>query len=396
MKNKKRTIAIFPFNEKRHTVFNSFILELKKKYNIIYNPMIKEKSKVIIMISRIPFIKYLYYKFIKSYFSILDFKNIFKNKERKPSEDYDLILASNSIPDFPCSYILDLEIVNALGGYDSRRMDKEKIKESLSSDNCKAIVCWYEISKDSLVNTIDCSSFKEKIKVIPFGFPSHKFKIARNKDETVKLLFVSSVNNPQDFEQKGGIIAIESYLKLVNSFPDITLTVRSYVPKWVKKKYKNIRGLTFIEKFLSEEEMKELFLSSDIILEPTPGLQLLLEAMDYSIPVICFNAWMIDELVQDSITGFTIDSSKIFGSKDNIEKYVEDFNINYIKFFNRNPDKELVDKFAEKASILIKNQKMREKMGRNAKLLLSEKGRYNFDKMIKEYITLIEQSIKNK
>jgi len=35
--------------------------------------------------------------------------------------------------------------------------------------------------------------------------------------------------------------------------------------------------------------MKELFLSSDVLLEPLPGMDLMIKCMEFGIPAVCFD-----------------------------------------------------------------------------------------------------------
>lgn len=401
--NAKKKVALYPFNQKRHSVYTSTISLLKNNYDLFYNPETQVKSKIRKSFSQNYHLKYLYHKFVRPYFSVEDLKKVVSLILGKDNYDsdilknnkFDLILASNSIPPGNTNYILDLEILNALSGYDSKRLNKEKIRKQLSDKRCKAIICWYDLCKKELLETIDCSKFKDKIKVIPFGFKSDKIAKNSNKNKkTTDLLFICSINNPQDFEQKGGIIALEVYKKLLESNKNITLTLRSYIPDWVKEKYSHLEGIRFIEKFLSDDEMKNLLINSDILLEPVPGLQLLMECMNYEIPVVSFDAWMIGELVKDNKTGFLIDGTRIFGSKDNIEKYTADFNTNYFKLYTKSPDENIISRFTEKSSELIKNKSLRIRMGKNAKNLLSKKGPYSLDKYNKEIISLINNVLK--
>lgn len=393
VKVRKKTLALYPFGEKMHTIYNPTIDFLRERYNLIYNPLPKKDSIFLSKASRNKVVYYVYHNFIRRLVSLNDLRSLFKDKIGQAPKN-DLVLASNEIPDFPCNFILDLEIITALAGYDYNRLDKRAIKKSLESDYCKAVICWNEISKKSLLETIDCKHFMDKIHVIPFAAKNPIQKKWNNKKKTVNLLFVSSVNNPYDFERKGGIIALEAYKLLVKKYENLSFTIRAHVPKWIKTKYSGINGIIFKDYFLSDKEMKNLFLNTDLLFIPVPGMNLMLEAMEYSLPTVAFDFWSAPEMVSNSNIEFLVDASSIFGKRDT-PSYFYNHGINYLKMFNKNPSKEVVDAFIRNCSGLIESKSLRKKIGLNAGKMAQKGGKYSLEKRNNALSKIIDKALIN-
>jgi len=78
----------------------------------------------------------------------------------------------NLLPPQGFDFILDLETVLGIVGYDYSKLDqkcKEYISDRLASEKCKAINCWNKAAYNDLIRVIDCSRFKKKINIIPFA-----------------------------------------------------------------------------------------------------------------------------------------------------------------------------------------------------------------------------------
>lgn len=391
----RKTIAIYPFNEKRHSLYDSIIETLSDKYDLVYEyPKPEVKQGYLFKLTKIPELRTIYHKHIRELISVNDLKLIFSGNKRKRRDcgnfPYDLIYASNSIPCSDNAYIIDLEVVTALAGYSYSKLDKVKISEEFQKAKCKAIVCWSDFSKKSLTGVIDCSKFVNKIKVIPFAIKSDK--IEKKKHKGLNLLFVSSTNNPLDFELKGGIIALEAYSVLIEKYPDVSLTMRTYMPPSIKKKYGKLRGLKLIEQRIDQKELASLFLSSDLLFEPMPGINLMLECMNYKLPIVAFDFGAIPEMVLDKKSGFLVDSSSIFGDKKDVVRFQKELHLNYLKLYNKKADVKLIESFAEKAEILLKDKKIREKMSLETKKLIEKGGKYNLEARNIKILSLVRNS----
>lgn len=385
---KKKTILIYPEGEKLHTLYSSIIELLSKKYNLIYHPKETNEEGIISRLKRINTIRYFYHRFIRY------FLNLYTFKKRKIlfEGDFDLIFSSNQIPPGNKDYIINLEFITALSGYNYYGLDLEKIKAEFSKKRCKAIICWNKWAYNTLKNSIDCSSFKHKIKIIPFAIKSDNIKKRPHKG--INLLFVSSINNPYDFERKGGLIALEAFSLLSKKISNVKFFVRANVPQKILKNYESNTNIIFLKDYLEKQKMKELFLNSDILLEPLPGINLVLECANFEIPVVCFNGLWFQEIIVNGKTGFLVDSQKLWGDmKKDMKKFLRDFDINYFKLNNLNFAKEISSDFAEKTSLLINKPYLINKFGKELKKALKPQGKYNLIKRNKKLLKLIEESL---
>jgi glycosyltransferase involved in cell wall biosynthesis len=382
----KKTLVLYPFNQKFPTVYEPTIKLFYKNYNVSYSPPKQAKFYGLkenkIIRNTYYFVMNIFRKYIKS-------KIIKKSKKLDPKKN--LLFCFNQLPPPEYDFIIDLEIVIGLSDYDYLKIDKKYISERLSNEKCKAIMCWNNASYDELIRTIDCSKFKDKIHVIPFAGDTPKSKKEGKKE--IVFLFVSSINNPVAFNTKGGFIALEAYSKLAKKYKNIKFLVRANINKEIIKKYKNISGLIFLTKYLSQEKMYELFSYSDILLVPIPGIDLFTKIMEFGIPAICFDYGVAYEIVIDKKTGFLIDSSKIFRDKKNLKEHYVNLIEDYKKLSREEDYSKFVQEFVDKSEILINNKNLLKKMVKNQYSLVEKGGKYSLDKRNQKLKNLIDHSI---
>lgn len=387
----EKTLTLYPVNQKFHTVYDSTIEFFKERYNLEYSPPIQSR---LYKVKNNLFLRNSYYFLVKLCRKI--FPNQKKNLGIDPRDR--LLFCFNELPPEGYDFILDLEIVTGLAEYHYDGLDKEYLSNRLSSENCKAIICWNKSSYISLTKTIDCSRFKKKTKIIPFGrklSQPDKFssKNQKNQKKTFNLLFVSSINNPTDFETKGGLIVLEAFKILAKKYPNLRFFVRANVKREVEESYQ-IPGLTFHKGLLSDEEMQKLLSDADLLFEPIPGIALMLECMDYGIPAITFDYWCVPEYVIDKKGGFNIDSSKIFG-KITDKDYFKNLSNNYLKLFDKENCMLHVPPFMENVEVLIHNPSILKKMSSYQQSLLKDKNKYSLDERNEKLTKLINKFIKN-
>jgi hypothetical protein len=383
MKNEIQIVA-YPFNCKFHTIYDSTLNFLRKNYSLVYNP---SKISRLIKLKNNLFIRKTYYSIIK----VMRKLRSARGNDVQINPEGKLLFCFNSLPPEEYDFILDLEIVTGMSEYSYEKMDRDYIKKRLSSDKCKAINCWNESSYHSLTSLIDCSKFRKKIHMIKFGV--RPIDIKRKEREGINFLFVSSINNPQDFEGKGGLIALEVYSKLSKKYKNLKFFVRSNVPKHIKKKYSDINGIVFLDKYLTNEQMDKLFLNSDLLLEPVPGIQLMLECMQYQIPGITSDFWCIREMFINNFNGLNSDFSSLFGNKNDAEKYFKEMPSNYLKLRNPALFEPLVEDMVKNAEILIANPKIFKKMQKNQLKLIENGGDYSLRKREEKMKKLLDSII---
>lgn len=390
---KKRKILLYPLNEKRHTLYNSIIEILSKKYELIYNPVEKKKNNFgtnKIELFKTKRFRKFYYEYVFPIASLNEIKDIFRKKRQQILPDADLIYSANQIPPGDKPYIIDIENISALNGYAYNRLDKKKIKSELESDRCKAIICWNKDSEESVYRTIESKKIMKKMVTIPFAIKSSK--VRKNFNNDAKLLFVSSVNNPDDFDMKGGEITLECFKILKKKYKKIKLNIRARVPENIINKYKNIDGINFITNTLSDKEMKKLFLESDLLVEPLPGLNLMLDCFNYKVPIVCLDFWFMREMIKDAENGLLIESDEYF-QKDDYDTYLKNIRINFIRLADKKVINEFALKFAEKSKILLNNKQLRKKFSDISKKMLSGNGSYSINKRNSVLLRLFEKCL---
>lgn len=382
----KKVIALYPFKQRFHSIYNSTIELISKNYNLYYTPKISRLPRI----KNNKFTQKYYYFFVRIVKKILNLLNI--RKKYKLDATNILLFCSNKLPPTKFDFILDLEIITALSYYDYNELDRKYIYSRLASEKCKAIICWNKASYVSLIKTIDCSSFKHKIKIIPFARNRSKIK-KENSKEKINFIFVSSINNTNDFETKGGLIALKAYSILTKKYKNIKFFVRSKVSKKIVDEYKNTPGLVFLTDELSDDKMKELFSSADILLEPIPGISLMLECMDYGIPAVSFNFWCIPEMIIDKKSGFLVNSSDIFKNINDTKNYMKTFNSKYKLLYDEKEYTSIIPKFVESAEKLISNPTLLKKMKKYQQKLIMGGGKYSLSKRNKQLIEVINSAI---
>jgi len=285
----------------------------------------------------------------------------------------DLVYASQQLlfADFP--WIVDFEYANALINYGDIKLAKRFVKKALSSRYCMRILPWSDWAKRTLFRSLDCDSFEEKIETLHFAV-SPKNVITKKDKDKVRLLFVGSINlfNLYNFEWKGGFEVIESFLKLNKKYENLELIIRSWIPPEIREKCANKQNIKILSSILPENELAQLYASSDIFLFPSYlnlGMAIL-EAMSYELPVVAVNLYDIPEAVQNMKTGILLNpplNAPFYLWNDAPNHYAREL---LQKIRQARPW--MVNQIVEKTSLLIENNSLRESIGRNARRLVEE------------------------
>jgi len=284
--------------------------------------------------------------------------------------DADLTYASQHIIFRNEPWIVDLEFATALVGYGKLLTVRRIIEKYLSSKYCKWILPWSEMAYKSILLSLDCKAFVQKIQTVPLAVTQKHFK-REKKDDNIRLLFVGTkniFNIPYSFELKGGYVMLSAFERLKMTYPHVELIIRSQVPSSIKQKYGTSENIHIIDGIISETELADLFNSSDIFIFPghqTPG-RVILDAMSYGLPIIASDVWANREMVENGANGFLIQKSQNLNyyDKNLIPLWGEP---EFLKRVSAT-DTEMVNDLVDKLTILIINRKLREKMGRAGKM----------------------------
>jgi glycosyltransferase involved in cell wall biosynthesis len=293
----------------------------------------------------------------------------FLRQANEPNSD--LIYASQQFVSGDRPWIVDFEFADALVDYGDIRMSRRFVKNALASKFCKKIIPWSEWSKRTLLRSVDCSSFKEKIDVVHFGVGKKTFA-KKKENNKIRMLFVGSTNhlNYMNFEWKGGIEVVDAFLELDKRY-DVELIVRSWAPPEIAAKCAKNPNIKLISSTLSDKELSNLYASSDIFMFPSYlnlGM-VILEAMSYELPVIAPNIFDVPEAVKDMETGVLLESPKVPFYAWNGEP--NHYNLEVLAGVRRVRNWRIAQ-VIEKTSLLIENGDLRRRIGRNARRLVEE------------------------
>jgi len=287
-------------------------------------------------------------------------------------------------------WVVDFENYGALsaGGVEVTHsfIGRKIVKRLLKSRNCKKILPWTEAAKKSLLTEIDDPEIIKKIELLPFALKINKFK-SKRKNNHINILFIGRY-----FRAKGGYIAVEVINELTKKYPNIYGTIISDTPKKVLEKYKKNRRIKFSNLVSPDTLMKEIYPSADIFLYPgfsdTFGFTLV-EAMSFKLPIVTFEGFARDEIVIDNKSGFIIKKGK--NEVDWMEFMEKKPPIERLKETNRK--NKYIKNAIEKTEILVKDEKLRKKMGENGYNLVND-GKFSIKERNKRLEKIYREALK--
>jgi len=291
---------------------------------------------------------------------------------RKIPEDTDLIYAYNHPIFRKKPWVVNVEWAHVLIGRDMRYFARyEKLVERLlASEYCKKIFTWTEMAKKSILMNFNCADFEHKIEVIPPAVHSKDF-VKDYRQDKVRLLFIGSVNDPEDFEAKGGKEALQAFTILNRKYDNLELVVRAKLPNQVRSRYAGISNLKIVEEILPWQLLEQEFKQADIFLFPSHLLHntVVLEAMSYELPVVTTEIGASNgEYVEDGVTGFVVNSSeKVPYFLENFILTSETTHRSRLIKATRSVEPEVVDELVTKISLLMENSDLRKKMAKAAR-----------------------------
>jgi len=291
---------------------------------------------------------------------------------RKIPEDIDLIYAYNHLVFRKKPWVVSVEWAHVLVGRDVGHFTRYKrsVERLLASDYCKKILTWTEMAKKSILINFNCADFEHKIEVIPPAVHRKDF-IKDYSHDRVRLLFIGSVNDPEDFEVKGGKEALRAFAILNNKYDNLEMLIRAKVPHHIRSKYRGFNNLRIIEETLPRQLLEEEFKHADIFLFPSHLLQntVVLEAMSYELPVVTtYIGASGGEYIEDGVTGFAVASSeKMPYFLGNFILTSETIHRSQLIKATRGIEVEVVDELVAKTSLLIENLNLRRKMAKAAR-----------------------------
>ena len=293
-------------------------------------------------------------------------------------ENCDLIYAAQHLIKTEKRWVVDLEFANALAAYCNMNLCTNIISKKLKTKECKAILPWSEWGKNTLLDSINCKDFKDKIRVVRYTVvPKHKNRIKEDKS-VIRMLFLGSINQcALKREQFKGIYEnVEAFIDLQKKYDNLELVIRSVVPSEIKEKARKYPNIKILEKHLTHMELEQLFTSCDIF--PHAGFEALnisiLEAMSYGLPVIATSLYNIPEAIKHMKNGMLIDlpNPSSFFTKHKTPNEHSKSVIHSIKKLRPF----MVDKIKECMKLLIEDSSLRHRIGKEAAMTI-ENGEFS-------------------
>lgn len=365
------------FHGKKHSLYDNLINSPPSGYEFVFDGT--KLNRFIKQASNISFVPKLLMNSINRVVPVSILKP-YLEKNSPPPDGASLIYSSGHVIFKNFSWVVDLEFVTHLSGYNLNHLKHyyKSIKSALESENCKKIMPWTEAGKKTVNLTFDSEKIREKTETVYLAVPPKNFVKDYNKD-TIKLLFVGSQNLPKDFDIKGGKEVFETFNLLTRQYNNLELVVRSFVPKNLKLNFLKYKNVKIIDQIVPWDILEREFKTADIFLFPsyhTPGLAIL-DAMSYELPVITTDVWANPEMVEDGRTGFIIKKS------ENIKYYTKNFIPNWsapetIKIIKRIVDPRVVKELVEKTSVLIEDENLRRMMGLASRQVI-ETGKFSIE-----------------
>ena len=150
-------------------------------------------------------------------------------KQYEP-KDCDLIYASQHVLfNAKKPWVTDFEFASALSAYGNLSTVRNIIKKTLEHGQCKFILPWSDWAKKTLVNSIDCKIFYEKIQVVHYTVRPKKFQ--KILHDGINLLFVGSSNpmNARNIQFKNLKEIILAFNKVSKKYDNVNLILKSYL-----------------------------------------------------------------------------------------------------------------------------------------------------------------------
>jgi len=304
--------------------------------------------------------------------------------------NYDLIHSSRGIiPLNRKPWVIDMEHVHSFFGLNPKLIKnkfwKKFIEKKLASKYCKGILCHCEATQKAFFHYLDCSKFKDKIKVL---YPSsHIIPIKKKISDKIRILAVLSC-----FDAKAGPQVLKVFSKIEKKYPNVEFWIRADVPEQMKKKFnlKNVKYMKYLGDIIPREKLlKDIYSECDILFYPTLcdsfGYSLI-DAMIAKMPIVGTNLFAVPEIVKDGENGIIV---KIPSYKLK-EGYVQSFSQS--KMRGKTEKKFIADCYGALVK-LIESKSLREAMGQKSFGRIS-KGNLSINARNKKLEKIYEKAIK--
>jgi glycosyltransferase involved in cell wall biosynthesis len=276
--------------------------------------------------------------------------------------NYDIIHTSRGIIPLQAGankpWVMDVEQFTSFIGLHFDLMTKNKllrwiVHNRLRSNNCKAILCHCEATRQSFLKYLNCKGFEHKLQIL---YPSsHLIEMPPRKGKSITFLSIMSL-----FKQKGGIQVLEAFSQLEKKNNDVKLIIRADVPREIQEKYNspNIEYQDYFSQIVPREELiKTVYSQADVFIYTTFcdsfGYSLI-DALVAKLPIISTNLFAAPEVVEEGKNGYIVN---IPGYKK--EEYVQEY---HIENMTKEQEQGFIHKLYKAMEKLAMDKELREKM----------------------------------
>jgi len=354
-------VQVYPSIENLHTSYKSLIDNPPKGY-VFVGVSESSQRKIFKRLRSSKFLHWVYHIFLNTFKTTKILETMHSNPE---FSEADLIFATTYLYKGNKPWILNIiDSPYSLAGhrYDIFMKNKKYFESILEKENCKKIICENEACF-KLMKLHFSKKILEKTEVVHAAITPIKFN-NKTHNHPITLLFIGSINNPQDSYQKGIVEAIEVFERLQEKY-DIRLIIRCKLPPELKSKVIQNKKIALLEELLSFEEIVKIYTSSDILIYPCHQyvLMVFLEAMYFGLPIIALDTYGTKNFIQNNVNGYVIPSSKKLQAY-HAPNYP--LSLRTSDFFQevKNLDINVIKELTEKVEKLIKNPTLRKRMGK--------------------------------
>lgn len=282
-------------------------------------------------------------------------------------------------------WVMDIEHPSSFSGMNLGLIENSKllrkiVEIKLRSKYCKKIMFHCNASLSRMEELFDCGEFRNKMQVLYPATHIISFKKKKNRKNLVILSVLTL------FKEKGGVQVLEAFTRLEKEFPNIELWIKADVPKEYKKKYnsKNIKYFPYKEEILTRDDLLNKYYSqADIFLYPTFADTFgysLLDAMVAKLPIVASDNFAIPEIVTNNKNGFIVHTPISYANKKFDDECL-------------NVQEDYVRKIVDKMKILVKNNKLRVKMGEEGFKQVKD-GKFSIDYRNRKLEEIYKKAIK--
>lgn len=283
--------------------------------------------------------------------------------------NYDLIHCAHCLSLNKSPWVADIEFINQMwGGVKLTRAREKIVRRIVSSKYCKKIMAWTEATKKDIIGMFP--EIEDKVEVVYHAIPTMKRRTGKNRDV---VLFFSG----RHFYAKGGLHASEIMDRLTKKYSNVRGVINGAIPEEVISKYAGNKKLEF-HQLMPYKDVLKLFRKSDIFVYPGYSDSfgfVYMEAMAFGIPIVTVDGHSRGEVVEDGLEGFIMKRPGEIGYSS-IEK-----------------NEDTLKSMMKKVEILIRNKKLRAKMGK-ACLREIEHGKFSLKTRNKKLNLIYREALK--